>query len=134
GKQAYDEINEYLIQSNVYGPEGDSAFWTNYDWDKALKAGMAGSDVPYSGKFGFVETEMWWPTTHMVAPANEALQCDSCHAKDGRLAKVADIYIPGREGFGMTDRVGLILLALALAGIALHVVLRVVVGRNGKGG
>ena len=133
GKQAYDEINEYLIQSNVYGPEGDTAFWTNYDWDKALRAGMAGSDVPYSGKFGFVETEMWWPTTHMVAPAKEALKCDTCHAQNGRLAKVAGIYIPGRDGFAMTDRLGIILIALALAGIGLHVAIRVMAGRSRKG-
>jgi octaheme c-type cytochrome (tetrathionate reductase family) len=133
GKQAYDAINNYLIQSNVYGPEGDTALWSNYDWDKALAAGMAASNVPYSGKFGFVETEMWWPTTHMVAPANEALQCDSCHAKDGRLAKVAGLYIPGRDGFAMTDRVGLILLALALVGIAGHLGLRILTRRNKKG-
>ncbi len=135
GKQAYDEINQYLIQSNVYGPEGDSAFWTNYDWGKALAAGMAGSDVPYSGKFGFVETEMWWPTTHMVAPANEALQCAECHAKDGRLDNLAGFYLPGRDGFAITDRVGLWLLALALAGVVLHATARIVLRRrNGKEG
>jgi octaheme c-type cytochrome (tetrathionate reductase family) len=133
GKQAYDAVNEYLIQSNVYGPGGDTAFWTNYDWDKALRAGMAGSDVPYSGKFGFVETEMWWPTTHMVAPASEALDCGSCHARDGRLANVAGFYLPGRDGFALTDRIGLIALALALAGIAVHVALRVIGGRANRG-
>jgi octaheme c-type cytochrome (tetrathionate reductase family) len=133
GKQAYDSVNNYLIQNNVYGPEGDSAFWTNYDWDKALRAGMAGSDVPYSGKFGFVETEMWWPTTHMVAPASQALDCGSCHAKDGRLENLGGFYLPGRDGFAMTDRIGLWLLALALAGIAIHVALRVFASRTNKG-
>lgn len=131
GKQAYDEVNEYLIQSNVYGPEGDTAFWSNYDWDKALTAGMTGSNVPYSGEYGFVETEMWWPTTHMVAPANEALKCGQCHAKDGRMANLAGIYVPGRDGFALTDRIGLWLVALALAGVALHALARIVMRRKG---
>lgn len=130
GKQAYDEINEYLIQSNVYGPETDTAFWTNYDWDKALRAGMAGSDVPYSGEFGFVATEMWWPTTHMVAPADEALDCGACHAKDGRLANLAGFYLPGRDGFAMTDRIGLWLLALSLAGVIGHTLVRILSHRR----
>jgi len=130
GKQAYDEINQYLIQSNVYGPEGDTALWSNYNWDKALSAGMAGSDLPYSGKFGFVETEMWWPTTHMVAPANEALKCGACHARDGRLAKLAGFYLPGRDGFALTDRIGLWLLAMTLAGVALHAGLRILSRRR----
>lgn len=134
GKQAYDEVNEYLIQSNVYGPEGNTAFWSNYDWDKALKAGMEGSDVPYSGEYDFVETEMWWPTTHMVAPASEALKCGQCHARDGRLANLAGFYLPGRDGFPLTDRIGLWLLALALAGVIVHAGLRIVSRRgNGRG-
>lgn len=130
GKQAYDAVNEYLIQSNVYGPEGDTAFWSNYDWDKALRAGMAGSDVPYSGEFGFVETEMWWPTTHMVAPASEALSCGQCHARDGRMAGLAGIYLPGAVGFELTDRIGLWLLALALIGVIVHAILRLMAGRR----
>lgn len=132
GKQAYDAINEYLIQSNVYGPEGDTAFWSNYNWDKALTAGMEGADVPYSGEYGFVETEMWWPTTHMVAPAGEALSCGDCHARDGRLASLAGFYLPGRDSFAITDRIGLWLLALSLAGVAFHAGLRIVSSRRGK--
>lgn len=131
GRQAYDEANEYLLQSNVYGPEGDTAFWSNYDWDKALQAGMAGTGVPYSGQYDFVETEMWWPTTHMVAPASEALECGACHAQDGRLANLAGFYLLGRDRFGLTDRIGLWLLALTLAGIAIHTIMRMVMGRRG---
>ena len=133
GKQAYDEINEYLLLNNVYGPDTDTALWTNLDWDKSLRAGMAGSGVDYSGEYGFVETEMWWPTTHMVAPADEALDCQSCHARDGRLANLAGIYIPGRDGFPLTDRVGLWLLALALAGVLAHAGLRIVMRLRNRG-
>lgn len=37
----------------------------------------------------------------MVAPAQEALGCDSCHATEGRLASVGGFYLPGRDGFGI---------------------------------
>lgn len=130
GKQAYDTVNENLLLNNVYGPDGDTALWTNFDWEKSLAAAMATTDTPYSGQFDFVETEMWWPTTHMVAPASEALSCDSCHAKDGRLDKLAGIYLPGRDGFGVTDRIGLTLLALSLAGVLAHAALRALLGRG----
>ncbi|MFB9150949.1 tetrathionate reductase family octaheme c-type cytochrome [Roseovarius ramblicola] len=130
GRQAYDEINEYLLLNNVYGPEGDTALWTNFNWEKALAAGMEATDIPYSGKYAFTDTEMWWPTTHMVAPAAEALDCQSCHARDGRLANLAGLYIPGRDGFALTDRIGLILLALSLAGVLGHAAIRVVAARR----
>ena len=97
---------------------------------KALQEGMKESGVPYSGKFGFVDTEMWWPTTHMVSPANEALSCDSCHAKQGRLASLAGFYLPGRDSFALTDRIGLLLLLLTLAGIAVHALMRLVMRRR----
>ncbi|WP_346892380.1 tetrathionate reductase family octaheme c-type cytochrome [uncultured Roseibium sp.] len=135
GKQAYDTENKNLVYSNVFGPDTDTAFWTNFDWGKAIAAGMKGSDVPYSGKFGFVETTMHWPTTHMVAPASEALRCESCHAKDGRLASLGGFYLPGRDGFPLTDRIGLLALALAALGIAGHAGLRIVMsGKNRANG
>lgn len=130
GKQAYDTVNENLVYTQVFGPDTETAFWTNFDWTKAIAEGMSRTDVPYSGEYGFVETEMWWPTTHMVAPRGEALRCDSCHAKTGRLAAVAGIYLPGRDGFFWTDRIGLALLVLSLAGIALHALLRVILRRR----
>jgi hypothetical protein len=34
---------------------------------------------------GFIDSEMYWPITHMVAPADEALQCTACHDEAGRL-------------------------------------------------
>lgn len=135
GRQAYDEINEYLLLNNVFGPEGDTALWTNFDWAKSLAAGMAETDVPYSGQFAFTDTEMWWPTTHMVAPASDALECQSCHARDGRLATLAGLYIPGRDRFGLTDRIGLIALALSLAGVLGHAAIRIGLHlRRRKGG
>jgi octaheme c-type cytochrome (tetrathionate reductase family) len=98
GRQAYDTVNKSLVYTNVFGPTTDTAFWTNFDWGRAIARGMEGSGVPYSGEFDFVDTEMWWPTTHMVAPAEEALLCGDCHEPNGRLAGLGGFYMPGRDG------------------------------------
>ncbi len=79
-KQIYDTQYNYLIQPKTAGPGG---FWTEFDWDKAARLGSAVVGLPYSGHYGFVDTEMFWPTTHMVAPSEQALQCIDCHRKDG---------------------------------------------------
>ena len=126
GRQAYDVENRNLVYTNVFGPTTDTAFWTNFDWGRAIARGMEGSGVPYSGQFGFVDTEMWWPTTHMVAPAEEALACGDCHEAPSRLAEVGGFYMPGRDGFGLTDRIGLGAVATALALVLGHAGLRVI--------
>ena len=41
--------------------------------------------LDYSGQYGFADTWMYWPTTHMVQPKENALQCDDCHGENGRL-------------------------------------------------
>jgi hypothetical protein len=69
---------------------------------------------------------MKWLITHMVAPADEALGCPSCHAKDGRLAAIEGVYIPGRDSNRLLDLAGYVLVLLTLAGVALHGALRVV--------
>ena len=42
---------------------------------------MASIDLPYSGKYNFVETEMYWPINHMVAPVEKSLKCTDCHTR-----------------------------------------------------
>jgi hypothetical protein len=42
-------------------------------------------DLPFSGSYDFAETWMYWPLSHMVTPALDVLQCNSCHSEDGRL-------------------------------------------------
>jgi hypothetical protein len=37
--------------------------------------------LPYSGKFGFIETRMNWFITHMVAPKEKAVPCQDCHTR-----------------------------------------------------
>jgi len=80
GKQIYDEKNNYLIIPNLYGKKG---YWTTFDWNEAAKIGMDVVDLDYSGSYGFVETEMNWTIHHMVAPAENALNCTSCHGIKG---------------------------------------------------
>jgi octaheme c-type cytochrome (tetrathionate reductase family) len=100
GRQAYDTELNHLVYNHVWGPTTDTAFWTNFDWAKSIEAGMKAAGAEYSGHFGFVDTYMYWPITHMVAPAEDALDCAECHAKDGRLANLAGFYMPGRDAMG----------------------------------
>ncbi len=76
GKQIYDSKNDYLIIPKLFGKDG---YWKTYDWNKASELGMKEINLPYSGSYSFIETEMYWPINHMVAPKEKALKCNSCH-------------------------------------------------------
>lgn len=82
GKQPFDSQNNYLIVPHLFGKDG---FWKTFDWVTASEIGMESIGLEFSGSVGFVETEMYWPINHMVAPAENALKCNSCHGKEGRL-------------------------------------------------
>lgn len=86
--QPYDRVYETLVIPHLFGKD-DSAYWGNYDWNKAIEFGMEYAGLEYSGEYDFVSTVMYWPITHMVAPAEEALQCRDCHTAEGRLDFVA---------------------------------------------
>lgn len=124
GKQAYDTELRKLVHIHTYGPETETAFWTNFDWAKSIQAAMAHVDEPFSGSYDFIETRMYWPITHMVAPADQALQCGACHAPDGRMAGLAGVYVPGADPLRPAGLAGLLLLTLTGLGVAGHVVLR----------
>ncbi len=81
-KQPYDTVNNYLLQPIT---AGDNGFWTNFDWNNAFRLAEPITGLSYSGQYGFAETWMYWPTTHMVQPKENALQCDDCHSSNGRL-------------------------------------------------
>jgi len=81
-RQPYDTRYNYLLQPVTSGKGG---FWSEFDWDQALRLGAEVTGLPYSGNYGFAETEMYWPQTHMVAPKERALQCQACHCEDGCL-------------------------------------------------
>ncbi len=124
GKQVYDKVNNTFAVAHTTGKDG---YWTTFDWPSAVEKGMAAAKLPYSGEFGFVETRMSWPLAHMVAPKEQAVACEECHARDSRLAGVTGIYVPGRDGGGWLDLIGWAAAGLTLLGAAGHGLLRVVV-------
>lgn len=127
GKQPYDTENLTLATPLTVGKEG---LWKTFDWPSSLAKGMEASGLPYSGKFDFVETRMLWPINHMVAPKEQAVQCDECHSKDGRLAKVEGVFIPGRDSNWWLDMGGLVVLFLTVLGVSIHGVLRYALRRK----
>jgi octaheme c-type cytochrome (tetrathionate reductase family) len=80
--QPYDTANNYLLAPITAGVGG---YWTTFDWNSAFQMAEEVTGLPYSGQYGFTETYMFWPSTHMVQPAENALQCDDCHGENGRL-------------------------------------------------
>jgi octaheme c-type cytochrome (tetrathionate reductase family) len=125
GRQPYDLVHRTLLVPHTAVPD-DTAFWYNFDWGKALKAGAEATGSPYSGQYGFVDTSMLWPITHMVAPKEQALDCAQCHATQGRLAAVPGIWLPGRDHNTRLDQVGFGLAGIALLGVLTHAVLRLI--------
>jgi hypothetical protein len=131
GRQPYDVENKTLLMTHVFGKD-PNAFWGNFDWDKALAAGMKDAGAPYSGKFGFVDSVYYWPITHMVAPKEDAVACESCHARDGRLKDVNGFYMPGRDRFAALDFAGFALAGLLLAVSLAHLLIRIAASRRGR--
>ncbi len=80
--QPYDTTYNYLLQPKTVGEGG---FWTEFDWDQALRLGSETVGMEYSGNYDFAPTEMYWNLSHMVAPKEKALQCNDCHSENGRF-------------------------------------------------
>jgi octaheme c-type cytochrome (tetrathionate reductase family) len=81
-QQPYDTVNNILIPPRTAGEGG---FWDTFDWASALELGAQDAGLDYSGEFGFAETTMAYPSTHMVQAKENALQCTDCHGNNGRL-------------------------------------------------
>jgi len=81
-KQPFDTTYNYLLQPKTVGEGG---FWTDFDWDQALRLGSETAGMAYSGNFDFAPTSMHWNLSHMVAPKEKALQCNDCHSDNGRF-------------------------------------------------
>ena len=92
GKQPYDKVNSTLAAPHLFG-----GYWNHFDWKKAIADGNAAAGIPFSGEYGFVETQMLWKVNHMVVPKQQALRCTACHARKGRLDWKALGY-PGDPG------------------------------------
>jgi len=129
GKQIYDAENRYLIVPHLFGKDS-TAFWKNFNWDKAARTGMASLGLPYSGKYSFISTEMYWPLNHMVSESKESLSCTDCHSRNGRLAGLNDFYMPGRDYDPWLDKTGIIMIILSLIGVAIHAGLRIAKSKN----
>ncbi|MBK5942479.1 cytochrome C [Halorhodospira halophila] len=127
GKQLYDAEHHTLLVPQLFGKEGDDdAFWRSYDWDRAIEAGMeearavGQTEVAYSGAYGFVETRMYWPVNHMVAPAEASVACVDCHSRDGRMAGLEGVYVPGQDRHPRIEAVGWAAVWLTLFAVLGH--------------
>jgi octaheme c-type cytochrome (tetrathionate reductase family) len=81
-RQPYDAQYNYLLQPVTAGEDG---FWTTFDWEQSLRLAESFTGLKYSGAYGFAETWMYWRTSHMVQPKEDALQCNACHGANGRM-------------------------------------------------
>lgn len=125
GRQPFDTQRETLLATHVFGAD-DTSLWSNYDWPKALQAASDLSGRPYSGEFSFIETTMHWPITHMVAPAEDALDCSACHSQSSRLAGLPGIYVPGYSHNDWLDRIGGLVVIATLFGVLAHAAARII--------
>ena len=105
GKQPYDSQANRFVVPHLFGTD-EAAYWKSFDWAKAIEAGQGYAGLPYSGEFGFVETEYLFETTHMVAPKENALSCTECHSRNGRLQNIEGVYLPGRDRNHTADTLG----------------------------
>lgn len=129
--QPYDKGNNTLVYMHLWGDDQD-AFWGNYSFDRAIKAGMAKENRPYSGEYGFIDTYSYWPINHMVPPKEQALGCQDCHADQGRLQEVKGVYMPGRDHNRWLDLIGLLAVASTLVGVLGHALIRKVSNKGGQ--
>lgn len=81
-KQPFDPINKIILPPLT---SGEGGYWTKFDWPSALKKGAEAAELPFSGKYTFINTHMYWPINHMVATTTRALKCVDCHSPKGRL-------------------------------------------------
>jgi hypothetical protein len=133
-KQIYDAGYNYLIQPKLYSSKpGDGGFWKEFNWQRASEEGMKMVNLPYSGKYSFVETEMYWPVNHMVSSKSATVKCVECHTRDnGRLANVGGFYMPGRDYNPWVEYFGGGLLVLTIGAVVLHGGVRIAASRKGK--
>jgi len=134
GRQIYDPATRMLIQPKLYADQkGEGAYWKDFDWNRAAQEGMKAAGLPYSGQYEFIDTEMYWPVNHMVAPKENAVACAECHTRtNSRLAGLTGFYLPGRDRSGLLDALGLFAVAGALGGALLHATVRAVAHRRRK--
>jgi octaheme c-type cytochrome (tetrathionate reductase family) len=74
-------VQPYDLENNTLAlPNFVENYWVSFDWARALAQGMKRMGLPYSGKYGFVETRMYSSVHHQVVPSGQALGCTDCHS------------------------------------------------------
>jgi len=74
-------VQPYDSEQNILAAvKFEDGLWKDYDWTKAVAEGMAAVGKTFSGKVGFVQTEMYSSVHHEVPPAKKSLGCADCHA------------------------------------------------------
>lgn len=127
GKQIYDTVNNTLVHLKLFAKEqGMGSFWKDFDWDTAAYLGMKYNERPYSGKWGFIESEAPWPINHMVSPKDKTVSCIECHSRDGRLSELQDFYLPGRDYSNLVEQGGIGIILLSIIGVIGHGVIRII--------
>ncbi|HRZ25455.1 MAG TPA: cytochrome C [Spirochaetota bacterium] len=124
GIQPYDTETNMLIIPKLFGKKGSGAYWSDWDWQKASEAGMKAAGLPFSGKIGWIETEMNWPLTHLVLEKKKALSCNDCHSRESRLKNLEACWIPGRDRNLPLDILGMLAFFGAMAGVSVHGLVR----------
>lgn len=131
-KVPYDTKYNNLIPPKVWARnKGEGAFWMDFDWDKALKLGAEYSNIPFSGDYDFIWTAQYMQIKHMVAPEHDAVSCNECHTKGGRLDNVPGFYLVGRDNNKLVDWLGILMILGSLLGVGGHGFLRFI-NRNNK--
>jgi octaheme c-type cytochrome (tetrathionate reductase family) len=125
GKQPYDTELNRILPIKLYGKKGTGALWTELDWDKALTAGAKLNEIEFSGNYGFIETNGYWPIKHMVAPAKDSVACKACHSQQSRLNGLNDFYLVGRDRYSVVEWLGALMIFGGIGGIGLHLIVRV---------
>ena len=120
----YDKGYNNLVYTHLWGND-DESFWGNFKLKPAIARGMKDAGLPFSGQVGFIKTYSYWPTTHMVAPKEKALDCMACHTAGGRLNGINGIYMAGHSRFAWLDQVAWILIAFTSAAILIHILMRI---------
>lgn len=129
--QPYDKKNNTLVYLDLWGND-DNALWGNYDFAKSIASGMRKNGTPYSGKWGYIETNSYWPINHMVAPKDKALSCIQCHAKEGRLKDIDGVYMPAATEHKLLDLVGFWLVIVSITGVLGHAGIRWIATKRRK--
>lgn len=126
--QPYDKAKNTMVLPKFTDQNKESgAYWIDYDWNKAIEAGMKEAGLPYSGEYDFVKTAYIYPIHHMVMPKENALKCADCHRRNnGRLAQLSGFYMPGRDRSLVIEYCGLLLIIVAFSSVSIHAFVNIV--------